>query len=1003
MRTTGSSPKPRPRRERFSIGSVHLIRVPRVVLAPCPAGAKAHGASTTRGTRHDRTKSARTVAALFPAALALALGFAGPAAPDEINIVVGAAVAPAPASAQVPATAPEPTNGPVLHLSNGGFATGTLRDSPAPRTLRWQAPAFSTPFDFAATGVGAVYWPAPPRLPEPEGDWAFELAGGDALFGGLIALDDEAAELETTRLGRLRIARAGLLRIVRRRGNAGTIYSGPNGLAAWVRSSNDSWREESGQPLTDQAGANLHADLGLPERAAVEFELSWKTKADFALALGVVDDASVRRGFRFEVWDGDLVVNRETDTTADLALLRKLPDGPGRVRLTAYLDQKAGRILVAAPDGTPMADLTVPNPKARPLGGIDLTNVGGDVRLERLRITRWDGAPPPLAEADRPRIHRGDGSIAYGRIARFDADAREFVLRDEEGGESRVAREQAADVFLSAPANNEALRATVRASYADGTRLGGTLQQAEAGALLLAVPEIREPVRLPLEGLRSLVTLHPEAAPKPESGPHGVLELNGARLPGQMANGRGGDSLSWKPDGSASAAPVLPSVSGRIDYKKKDPTPPEPTPPPIPPRMQVGIFGALKDAADRFAAGAPARLAAGRLALHLRTGDVIPCEVTAIDEQGVRFKTELTPSTSVPHAKIKAVELAPLSPGAIKLGKTKRERMLTLPRMQKDTPPTQLIRSVNGDYLRGRIVAMDGATLQVETRLETKAVPRDRVARIIWFHADERETPRDKDKDKVNDKDKKPAAGPPRVQAVRGDGIRLTFRPESCVDGVLSGDADVLGACQVRLAEVDQLLIGGAIEQAASQLVYGRWTLHDAEEPKFVKAVGTGSGAPSGTESALVGKAAPDFELALLGGKKKFHLAECKGQVVVLDFWATWCGPCLLAMPQVERAAGAFRDRGVRLVAVNMQESAPEITAMLERHKLDVAVALDVDGVVGDRYEATAIPQTVIIDRDGKVARLFVGGGPGLEDSLREALKALTDPAPLAPGPGSGK
>ncbi len=96
-------------------------------------------------------------------------------------------------------------------------------------------------------------------------------------------------------------------------------------------------------------------------------------------------------------------------------------------------------------------------------------------------------------------------------------------------------------------------------------------------------------------------------------------------------------------------------------------------------------------------------------------------------------------------------------------------------------------------------------------------------------------------------------------------------------------------------------------------------------------------------------------------------------------------------MPQVEAVAEEFKDRGVQLVAVNLQEDPKQISAMLERHKMHPTVALDRDGAVAQKYEANAIPQTVIIDKEGKVARLFVGGGPHLGDQLREALKAVLE------------
>jgi thiol-disulfide isomerase/thioredoxin len=288
---------------------------------------------------------------------------------------------------------------------------------------------------------------------------------------------------------------------------------------------------------------------------------------------------------------------------------------------------------------------------------------------------------------------------------------------------------------------------------------------------------------------------------------------------------------------------------------------------------------------------------------------------------------------------------------------------------------------------------MDDKTLQVEIRLEPRDIPRDRVSLILWLHPDELDAAR------KSAASTQPTAGT-RIQAVCSDGIRLTFLAERLAGGTLSGKSDVLGSCQVNLKEVDQLLIGGGIEKAAAELVYQQWKLQNAPEPKVAQgdSAQSSTGRPPGTESALVGKPAPDFELELLGGPK-FHLTQTKGKVVILDFWATWCGPCLQVMPQVERVASEFPDRDVLLVAVNLQEAPQEITSMLERHKLYPRVALDRDGVVAEKYAANAIPQTVVIDRAGVVARLFVGGGPHLGDQLRDALNAaLKESTPQQPG-----
>ena len=129
----------------------------------------------------------------------------------------------------------------------------------------------------------------------------------------------------------------------------------------------------------------------------------------------------------------------------------------------------------------------------------------------------------------------------------------------------------------------------------------------------------------------------------------------------------------------------------------------------------------------------------------------------------------------------------------------------------------------------------------------------------------------------------------------------------------------------------------------------------------------------------------------LKGGQ--FALGEQKGHIVVLDFWASWCGPCMQEMPQVDAVVAEFAEQGVKLVTVNMLEDHAAASSALERLEINPTVALDVDGAAAEHYQVTAIPQTVVIDAAGNVAQLFIGTGPEFPDQLRAAIKDLLKPS----------
>ena len=163
-------------------------------------------------------------------------------------------------------------------------------------------------------------------------------------------------------------------------------------------------------------------------------------------------------------------------------------------------------------------------------------------------------------------------------------------------------------------------------------------------------------------------------------------------------------------------------------------------------------------------------------------------------------------------------------------------------------------------------------------------------------------------------------------------------------------------------------------------------TARDIAEVKQADAAAQAGGA-EGEAGALEGKAAPDFKLKGMDGKE-VALSALKGKVVVLDMWATWCPPCRASLPHLDKLYQSVKDKGVNVYAVNLQEEQEDVEKFVTSTKLTVPVLLDKDGAVAQAYKASAIPQTVVIGKDGKVAKVFVGfGGEETAKEMKEAVE----------------
>ncbi len=139
---------------------------------------------------------------------------------------------------------------------------------------------------------------------------------------------------------------------------------------------------------------------------------------------------------------------------------------------------------------------------------------------------------------------------------------------------------------------------------------------------------------------------------------------------------------------------------------------------------------------------------------------------------------------------------------------------------------------------------------------------------------------------------------------------------------------------------------------------------------------------------ATVGKPAPDFQLQNLDGQS-ITLSNLKGKPVLVNFWATWCSPCVSEMPYIQEIHEDWSDSGLMVLTINMGDSASEVEQFLQEHNLSLPVLLDTKKAIAPKYGIRAIPTTFFIDKDGIVRNKVIGAFPSkaaIESRLDEIM-----------------
>ena len=140
--------------------------------------------------------------------------------------------------------------------------------------------------------------------------------------------------------------------------------------------------------------------------------------------------------------------------------------------------------------------------------------------------------------------------------------------------------------------------------------------------------------------------------------------------------------------------------------------------------------------------------------------------------------------------------------------------------------------------------------------------------------------------------------------------------------------------------------------------------------------------------SSLQGQVAPDFVLRSATGEN-LRLSEYRGDVVLINFWATWCGPCRQEMPLLDDLYGRYQRVGFNLLGVNIDEDSRRAMQMVQELGVNFPVLFDENKEVSKLYEVEAMPVTILVDREGIVRHIHHGYKPGYEEKYLTEIRSL--------------
>ncbi len=501
----------------------------------------------------------------------------------------------------------------LLRWKNGDSLSGKLLESKSGK-IRWSSPYFADELEIDASVLDSIVFS---KVAESkQGTFRIGTTSGDVWTADIINSDENTLVFSNKRFGKFRVKRSSIYSLESRE-HSNLLFDGSQ-LSSWEVPHTGFYADQAGHPQTDKGKANIFHGIEWPERFEISLELgSTSRPPGFVFALG----KNLYEALRLETWVNELVVVQGTIFEPIMTI------EPDRrtFRLRLAYDQTIGMLKIFDMNGNPLLELNNVSPTVNATG-IYIYNRGQDLTVRRLRVYRQHAElRNQKVDFSKPRVHMMNGEVFHGKL--YVENEQGYVIGTD-GTRNDISLQQVDRVVQPGMELSPTDEVSTLA-YIDGALVQGKTLDLSSSNVVLQTAFADEPLTCSLEGA-SLLRFNSSAKTAKTSEDYDRMFFPDGSLQGQVIFGsKGGFSIAWKPTGVSESVRFANERSPRIERHSKRVSRLQP--------YDVTLYPHL---------------------LHLKNGEVIPCNVLSYDKDNINFRSPFISTTRLASTNMKAIEFS---------------------------------------------------------------------------------------------------------------------------------------------------------------------------------------------------------------------------------------------------------------------------------------------------------------------------------------------------------